>query len=976
MDISNMFSYRFVSGLILWCLLLCGVNKIYAQCTTVIKSEHFGKIGEISLRDSAWLFHAGDLPKGQPSANNTTNWDTIRGTSFGKQNLPRGWQGIAWFGQWIKVDTGLVGQKLDFRINHDGGSEIFVDGRPVGGYGKVGNSVQAMEATRAPRDLIALWFNDTRPHLITIRYSNYFGVFHDFVGFETWIGRYDDMAKRSRLTRQLFSFVPMCAAAEIILGLLHFLFFLFYPKQKLNLYYALFVLLLGINTVNVYLFYQTSFPAVQYFAELMTTECRVLLLLGGVALLYILDYGKIPRWRLWALIAFSSVYFISYLLNHLYIINGPANDYFPYVFLIFLVDACWSAYHLVKTRQRRIWLIIAGVAAVVLVYFFAWGDVFHIWPFGTNSIRVFVMSLGQVLLPVCLSLYLALDFASTNQNLSAQLVEVETLSVRALAQETEKTELIAAEAKRLEEVVEQRTGELRDTADKLREMDIVKSRFFTNITHEFKTPLTLIINPAKDLLEANLDNNAQRNTKLILNNAQRLSQLISQLLDLSKLENGVMEITRGPLDLVALIRLHIGSYESLAVQKGIALYFKSDWDTLWVLADRDKLDMVVLNILSNAIKFTGEGKVEISLQDETHNADHEFSLTVRDTGRGIPAAKLPYIFDRFYQADPSDTRTAEGTGIGLAVAKELVELLGGQIRAESEEGQFTEINVHLPYEPTGVAEAIQVLESHVPVSLLPVIENMDDGKPLILLVEDHEELRKFISRSLADEYRVITAADGHEGIDLGFEHVPNLVITDLMMPGMDGYGVAATLKNDARTSHIPIIILTAKADIDSKVLGIETGADAYLAKPFDKRELFALIENLISVRDRLREHYSRRDMWFSETLAMPSIEQDFITRVRAAVEEHLNEEGYNADQLARDIGLSRTQLHRKLKALIGQAPGELIRIVRLQYAHDLLKRRAATVAEVAYMVGFSSPASFSTSFSRHFGFSPKAVEPV
>jgi signal transduction histidine kinase/CheY-like chemotaxis protein len=930
----------------------------------------------MALCDSTWWVHVGDIPKAELPVTSTANWDTIRRTVFGYQKPPHGWKGIAWFAQWVKVDTGLVGVKLDFRINHDGASEIFVDGKPVGGYGKVGRSAAEMEGVRAPRELIALWFNDTRTHLITMRYSNYGSAYPDFWGFEPWIGDYEAVAKRTHLTRQLFSFVPMCAAAEIILGLLHFLFFFFYPKQKLNLYYAFFVLMLGINTISVHLFYQASIPLVQFCAETSTFLCKVLLLWSGVALLYVLDYGKIPRPRLLALTVACLFYFTCYVLKFAYIIEWPVQDYFSVVFFIFMADGYWSAFHLIKKRQRSIWLVIAGITAVTLVYFFAWDDTFSIWPWGTNSIRVFAMSIGQLILPICLSLYLALDFARTNQSLGARLVEVEELSARALAQETEKTELVAAEAKRLEQVVEQRTGELRETAEKLREMDAVKSRFFTNITHEFKTPLTLIINPAKELLEGGLDNIAERNTRLILNNAERLSQLISQLLDLSKLENGVMEITPQPLDLVALIRMHIGSYESLAVQKGIALYFKSDWDTLWVLADRDKLDMVVLNLLSNAIKFTTEGKIELFLEDES-NAEHfEFSLTVRDTGRGIPAKKLPYIFDRFYQADPSDTRTAEGTGIGLAVAKELVELLGGQISAESIEGLFTEINVHLPYEPTGVFEAVQVLESHVPVGLQPVIENTDDGKPLILLIEDHEELRDFISRSLADEYRVITAADGHQGIDLGFEHVPSLVITDLMMPGADGYEVAASLKSDARTSHIPIIILTAKADIDSKVLGIETGADAYLAKPFDKRELFALIGNLLSMREKLREHYSRKDVWFNETISMPSIEQDFITRVRAAIEEHLNEEGYNADELARDIGLSRTQLHRKLKALIGQAPGELIRIVRLQYAHDLLSRRVATVAEVAYMVGFSSPASFSTSFSRHFGFSPKAVEVV
>ncbi|WDF78796.1 ATP-binding protein [Mucilaginibacter sp. KACC 22773] len=963
---------------LLWCMLLCAANGAYGQDTVVIRGSSFGTLHEVSLRDSLWFFHAGELPQGKLSLNSTNGWNALHYTAFGKSDPPPGWQGLGWFGLWLKVDTNLVGKKLSFRINHDGASEIFIDGKQVGGYGKVGHSAQQMEAIRAPRDLIPLWFNDTRPHLITMHYSNYFGVYANFLGFEALIGDYEPFSKHITHSRQLFSFVPMCAAAEIILGVLHFLLFLFYPRQKLNLYYALFVLLVGINSICIYLFYFTSFPLVQYYADFLTQECKVLMMWGAVMLLYVLDYGRVPRWRVVALTGVNMLYFIGYFLNYFILRANVHDDYFSVVFFVCIMDGFWSAFHLIKKKQRGVWLIATGVVAVVLVYFFAWADVFHLWTYELNSVRVFVMSIGQLILPLCLSLYLALDFARTNQNLAAKLAEVEKLSAQALAQETEKRERIAAEAKRLEEIVQQRTAELSEKADKLREMDVVKSRFFTNITHEFKTPLTLIINPANELLSVATGTDATKYIRLILSNAARLLRLINQLLDLSKLESGLMEVSREPLDFVALIRMHIHSYESLVVQKGIRLHFASDWDKLWISGDRDKLDKIILNILSNAIKFTDNGRVEVLLQKDTGAPGNVLSITVRDTGRGIPASKLPYIFSRFYQADPSDTRSAEGTGIGLAVAKELVELMGGQIRAESMEGLFTEINIRMPYEVaeaggSPLAETVYseaLYSTNADDSALPVV---DTDKPLVLLIEDHDELREFMQQSLTGKYRVISAADGDAGIALALEHIPNLVITDLMMPRKDGYQVSATLKKDEKTSHIPIIILTAKADMDSKVQGIETGADAYLGKPFDKRELFALIENLINVRNQLREHYSSRDLWFSDVLSMPSIEQDFIARVRNAVESHLDEEGYSADQLARDIGLSRTQLHRKLKGLIGQAPGELIRIIRLQYAHNLLQRRVATVSEVAYMVGFSSPASFSASFSRHFGFAPKTV---
>jgi signal transduction histidine kinase/DNA-binding response OmpR family regulator len=965
---------------LLWCMaLLCAVKNSYAQDTAVIRSRNFGILNEIYFNDSLWYFHAGELPKTQQSIANTTGWETLHYTAFGKENAPRGWHGVGWFSSWIRADSDLVNKKLSLRINHDGASEIFLDGKPIGGYGKVGNSAKEMVAMSARRELIPIWLPDTRPHLITIHYSNFFELYANFYGFQTWIGDYNQLGPKIQTANQRFNLILMCAAAQLILGLLHLLLFLFYPRQKLNLYYALFVVLVGINEIGIYQFYRTNSPIVQYFAQSLIDEGKVIMMWAAVMLLYKLDYNRIPRWRVIILSTISSLYFLAYIykfLNHI----EAWTDYFALVFLICMMDGFWSVFRLIKKRQKGVWLIGAGVVTVILLFYFAWEDIFHWWPYRLNSMRLLVMAVGELILPLCLSLYLAVDFARTNQNLTTKLIEVEKLSALALAQETEKTELIAGEAKRLEELVQQRTTELREQADKLREMDMVKSRFFTNITHEFKTPLTLIINPAKELIANTSDEDIHLHTRLILNNASRLLQLINQLLDLSRLENGLMEVSRIPLDFVALVRLHILSYESLVKQKGISLHFTSHWDKLWMLGDRDKLDAIVINVISNALKFTDQGKVEILLQKNADLPEGAFDFTIGDTGRGIPSAKIPYVFDRFYQADPSDTRSAEGTGIGLAITKEMVELMGGQIRIESSEGEFTEVNINMPYQAAN-AELEPILEL-LPTGVTTTIVNngyqtdTDETKPLVLLIEDHQELRNFIFQSLVGKYRVLTAADGNEGITLALENIPTLIITDLMMPKVDGYEVSSTLKKDSKTSHIPLIILTAKADMESKIQGIETGADAYLAKPFEKRELFALMENLISVRNQLREHYSRQDLWFTDALSMPSIERNFIARVRSAVEGHLNEEGYSADQLARDIGLSRTQLHRKLKDLINQSPGELIRIVKLQYAHDLLQRRIATVAEVAYMVGFSSPASFSASFSRHFGFAPKTVSAI
>jgi signal transduction histidine kinase/DNA-binding response OmpR family regulator len=969
---------------VITCLLAFSTSCAYAQQRVYeINMRDYNTLHEVTLIDSVWYFHPDDGMASRQPVLSTLGWDTLRHTGFGKSEVPKGWRGVGWFGLWVKAGAGLVNKKLAFRINHDGASEIFIDGKPIGGYGKVGSSAAQMEAVRAPRGLIPIWFSDSKPHLITIHYSNFSGVYPNFFGFQVWIGDYQLKSKRIAKNDLLFSFVPIFAAAEIILGLLHLLLFAFYPARKLNLNYAIFVLLVGVNSFGVYLYYHTSSPYIQYYADLLTSLGKVLLMCFGTTLLYALDYGRIPRLRLICLSVVTLYYLVYYLATFIYFPFHPSNDYFSLVFFGFTIDSFWSAVRLIKKKQKDVWLIILGVVAVTSVYFFAWADVFLIWPYELNAMRVFVMSAGNLILPFCLSLYLALDFARTNQHLKVKLAEVEDLSSQALAREAEKIALIAEEAKRLESLVLLRTVELSEKADRLKETDIVKSRFFTNITHEFKTPLTLIINPAKELLAKATDGEAVNYLRHILSNATRLLQLINQLLDISKLESGLMIATPAPLDLVALIKAHINAYQSIAIQKGIELRYVSGPAPLWILGDSGKLDQIVLNLLSNALKFTDNGRAEVFLQQNVNNNSSSFILTVRDTGQGIPTEKLPYLFTRFYQADPSDTRSAEGTGIGLALVKELVELMGGAVTIKSVQGLFTEATVEMPYQPCEVpntylqetlmptpSPAINVNDSGAALTLA------DDGKPLLLLIEDNDELRSFMGQTLGAGYHVLSTSDGINGLTIAQEKIPNLIITDLMMPGLDGYQLSRELKNDARTSHIPIIMLTAKAGMESRVQGIATGADAYLEKPYDQRELLALIENLINTRGQLREIYSKIGPGSKETLFMPSIEQDFIARVRTAIELHLNEEGYSADQLALDLGLSRTQLHRKLKAIIGQAPGELIRIVRLQYAHDLLERRAATVSEVAYMVGFSSPASFSASFSRHFGFPPKTVNPL
>lgn len=985
-----MFHYRPFSGTytlrMLWAILLLGCAcRLSAQKIFTIHADSLDKNIVLSLVSANWYFHPGDL---QQPVVSTQGWDTLSSTNFGKEKTPQGWKGFGWFGVWLNTDKKTVGKKTGLRIDHDGASEIFIDGKPLGGFGKAGMSAATMEGARYPYELIPLWFNDTLPHLLAIRYSNFAGVHPDFAGFRIHIGDYQlDDALLSRNSR-FRSFMPMCAAAQWMLALMHLLLFLFYPKQKLNIYFAAYAAIMGIVAMAAYLYYETHDPVVQYYAEYGGNESMPLLMWFGGLLLYNIGYGYMPSWKKTTLAITSALCFVALLVmalehSHLWVWHKKGRfDYVSLLFLVFLLFFCdelWGIFRAVRKGKPGLWLIAIGVVSVVIAIGCTWLDLFSIWSVRQNGLRLFTMSAGTLVFPICVSLYLALDFARTNKSLAARLEEVNKLSAQALEQEAEKRMLLENEAVRLEQTVRERTAELQRQTDKLQEMDMVKSRFFTNITHEFKTPLTLISNPAQELLATNKDASVQYHAGLIRKNAERLLQLINQLLDLSKLESGLMNVILSPLELVAELKKQISNYGSLARQKGIALDFISDWEEVWVLSDQDKLEKICSNLLSNALKFTGKGKVEIALKKDNETA---FVLSVRDTGKGIPASGLPYIFERFYQADPSDIRSAEGTGIGLALTRELVILMGGSIRAESVEDQYTLIEVTLPLQPalpkqqndgTAISAIQQEQEMTAPFydTEKPLVAGNDND--LVLVIEDNDELRDFICRSLAGRFRVIDANDGKTGITIALKNIPDIVITDIMMPGMDGYEVCSMLKSDEKTSHIPIVMLTAKSGTESRIQGIETGADAYIAKPFVQKELFAVMENLVKTRRLLQKKYSRNDSGLTKQEVLPSIEKKFLDRVQVAIQNHLSDELFGADQLAAEIGLSRTQLHRKLKALLDKSPGDLIRTTRLEYAHHLLRERAATVSEAAYMVGFGSLASFSASFSRHFGFPPSEV---
>lgn len=552
----------------------------------------------------------------------------------------------------------------------------------------------------------------------------------------------------------------------------------------------------------------------------------------------------------------------------------------------------------------------------------------------------------------------------------------------------------------------------RQALEHLQEMDRIKTDFFTNVSHEFRTPLTLILGPAEVLATEPPDPAVRRQGGLVLRNARRLLSLINQLLDLSKLEAGALRLLPTAGDVAVHVRQLVASFDSLADSRQITLRYEGPTQPVPLVFDAAKLEEIITNLLANALRFTPPGgQVTVILAEgpATLAAPHgSVAIAVRDTGPGISPTDLPHLFDRFYQASqPTDGALRNGTGIGLALVRELTQLHGGTVAVVSQLGGGATFTVQLPQGLPPVHGSVPAVGSAArhpdePVAIAGNDEAEIAAQPMpdadvVLIIEDNEEVREFVRATLAPVgYRLLLATNGQAGVAMAQAEVPDLVVSDVMMPGLDGYQVCQQLKAQLTTSHIPVVLLTARSGPEAKLAGLETGADAFVAKPFDPRVLRAQVRNLLALRHRLQAHLKADpdavavnisapaisaarpvpDLLAAHTAAvvgLPSLDQEFLRRMSEAVLKHLADEEFGLDELGSAIGLSRTQVHRKLKALTGQSPGEYLRATRLHRALALLRAQVGTVAEVAYQVGFGSPAAFSTAFSRHFGYPPSAA---
>ncbi len=544
----------------------------------------------------------------------------------------------------------------------------------------------------------------------------------------------------------------------------------------------------------------------------------------------------------------------------------------------------------------------------------------------------------------------------------------------------------------LEAMIAKRTTQVRQQAEKLQEIDKLKSRFFANISHEFRTPLTLILGPLQDVMGKVSDGNLKQELGLVRRNAGKLLGLINQLLDLSRLESGKMDLQLQQGNFSTFLRGLVVSFSSLAEQKQISLQLQIEEDTAEkvdqeLYYDRDKIEKIINNLLSNAFKFTPDGgriQVIASVEKAENQAGEELHIRVADTGVGIPVERLPYIFDRFYQVDSAHTREYEGTGIGLALTKELIERHYGRIAVESKSGAGSTFVVALPLGKNHLRELDQILDAETVADPQATTAETEaeiiaqpappmtpaDQTTIVLVIDDHIDIRRYIRGRLGDHYQILEADNGEAGVAMAIEHVPDLIVSDVMMPKMDGYGVCEAVKTNPKTSHIPVILLTAKAGEESKLAGLETGADDYLTKPFSSDELQVRVRNLIELRRKLREKFRREGILQPEALEVTSVEEVFLLELKKVLEDHMAEEDFSIDVLCRELGMSERQLQRKLRALTGQRPTEVIRDARLQRAKSLLEQHAGNVSEVAFEVGFNNLSYFAKCFREKYNISP------
>lgn len=766
-----------------------------------------------------------------------------------------------------------------------------------------------------------------------------------------------EQQKREKLFNGLF-------VGFVLLLLIYNLFLFFLARDYAYIYYSLYLAALGLFTVYntgdlwdlVLGWIQPENPQWIAFFKLITYVAVIAYL---AFLRVFLDLEKLlPRWDK-GLRWFGSAAVLMLLLDGFLIYrsnyNYNAADFITVgYFFIFLVLMVWFLFPLAKTRDGKRRFIIGGVIAMVLGILLTLIDRMRTVEFSTTSYKI-----GTIIELVIFSLGLA-------------------YRQREAEQETQQAEFALERSRLLQAQKEQE-------AEQLAALDRSKSRFYTHLTHELRTPLT-VISGLQDYLKRKVEGSSlpeeehvdwYNSLALIGRNSDQLLVHINQLLELARLEAGNLAVRHQQGDVIAYLNYLTESFYSLAKERDIRLLFYPECDELMMDYDDQKLQQIIYNLLSNALKHTpGGGKVVLHARSVQEEEQEYLQLKVSDSGKGITPEALTQIFELFYQSDDQDS----GSGVGLTLTKELVELLDGRISVESEVGKGSTFTIVLPI--TNTAPILPHAENGDKPEIMsePLMKDQDAKqesgeeveKPVILLVEDNRDVMTFMDKLLAKDYKLFRAVDGQEGLETAIREIPDLVISDVMMPRMDGFELCRKLKADDRTSHIPIILLTAKATDSDRIEGLRTGADAYLKKPFNAEELFLRLNNLFQLRRRIQEQLrGQNNEPGTIESAKGSVEPEFLRRLRELIVENLDQPNLSTGFLAREMHLSESQLYRKLKALTDTSPSIFIRDERLAQGAVFLKNPELQIAEVAYRCGFNDPNYFSRAFHQKYGQSPR-----
>ncbi len=949
-------------------------------------------------------------------------WQTINCITLENTNgTPSQWNGIGWFRKAFTIPDSLKNKPLYFQIAHWGASEIYLDGVKVGTYGKVSDK-SSLETTYLPKDPIA-FIADNRPiHYWTVYYSNHRhflpGVPAKLKGFSLGISSQISSSSQKYFTNARFM---VSISFTLAFSIFFFFVYIFYPRRVASLMAAIWLLHFSVIFIGTFLDSFITDGELSRMTTLVWESCTSTINGSVLLFYYALYYGKLPK-RSWVVVLIMVVLII--LIWTIPVI-GNFIGLFNMLFYIEIFRILYLGY---RKDRNNYWILAIGQPLSVFLFLIAIVNAFGVFSdVEISTAQTFFSILSDLCLPIMLSLQLAWEYGSSNRLLQKQVTQLKILSEDNLSKEKEKQQILAIQNETLEKQVIERTEALNQSltvlketqtqliekeqiaslsAIRLQELDNVKTRLYTNITHEFRTPLTVILGMTQQIKEKPTAH-LKEGLNMITRNGQNLLNLVNQMLDLSKLESGHLSLHYQQGDVVNFLKYIVESLHSLAESKDLQIHFISDLEQLTMAYDETRLQQVVSNLLSNAVKFTPKGGniyVSLSIQNET------FSFKVKDTGRGIAEADLPYIFDRFYQVDDTATRHGEGTGIGLSLTRELVKLMNGTISVKSQIHKGTEFEVVLPIHHVAVIKTesaqspmingatnllIDEEEHPLPEDIgISYLNSKNDetttDKPLILIADDNADVRAYIASCLSIDYNLLIAKDGQECEDLAFDKTPDLIISDVMMPFKDGFEVCQTLKTDERTSHIPIIMLTAKADMDSKLQGLEHGADVYLMKPFNKDELLLRIKKLLELRQQLQQFYRSTVMSANTPSGVGGTEggkiqppakpnpllnnadNTFVLKVRTFIETNLNNANFDVEKLCRDLLLSPSQVHRKLTALTGLSTNSFIRYVRLVKAKELLIQNAHfSISAVAYDCGFNDPAYFSRAFKQEFGVTPQ-----